>query len=327
MTKKTDAVAEAPLFAQTPPEEQPASKPARKTKRKETAPSQEIVSKGELQMAPAAAPPILPGAAANQFLETLQAIERMASNANVDADKLGKILDMQERILDRQARDAFDAALMRAKATLPIITKDARISFGGKSRTSGDDYKLETQYATWSAIRKVVDPILFAEGLVLTHRLETGTEIGQLRVRAVLKGHGYTDDSCYIDLAPDPTGSKNAVQAKGSSLLYGERYTGCAVLGIATRDDDDGAASGKPLTVGDPMSPEQADQLTELLLAVRLSPDKLLKFLNGKRPKGHPEANEIAYLPSFRFEEAIAVAREYEAEVKKRVAEKTGAKK
>jgi hypothetical protein len=47
-------------------------------------------------------------------------------------------------------------------------------------------------------------------------------------------------------LPHDSTGSKNAVQAVGSSTSYGKRYTACALLNITSRgEDDDGETAAK----------------------------------------------------------------------------------
>jgi hypothetical protein len=49
----------------------------------------------------------------------------------------------------------------------------------------------------------------------------------------------------------DTSGSKNAIQAIGSSISYGKRYTASALLNLTSRkEDDDGAKGG-----GEPVDP------------------------------------------------------------------------
>ena len=61
------------------------------------------------------------------------------------------------------------------------------------------------------------------------------------------QGHA---ESTKLSAAPDNSGSKNSIQAIGSTISYLERYTLLALTGLATHDmDDDGnAASVEPIT-------------------------------------------------------------------------------
>ena len=63
----------------------------------------------------------------------------------------------------------------------------------------------------------------------------------------------------------DTSGSKNAVQAVGSSTSYGKRYTASALLNLTSRlpddRDDDGRAAGASATITD----EQRAELQALI--------------------------------------------------------------
>lgn len=45
--------------------------------------------------------------------------------------------------------------------------------------------------------------------------------------------------STRLRLPPDLSGDKNSIQAVGSSVSYGKRYTACALLNITSRGEDD----------------------------------------------------------------------------------------
>jgi len=51
----------------------------------------------------------------------IQVIERAARDPNIDIDKMERLLQMQERIVARQAKAAYADALARLQPTLPII--------------------------------------------------------------------------------------------------------------------------------------------------------------------------------------------------------------
>jgi hypothetical protein len=62
--------------------------------------------------------------------------------------------------------------------------------------------------------------------------------------------------------APDASGSKNAIQAIGSTISYLERYTLLALTGLATHDmDDDGQASESQEFITE----KQANEITKRL--------------------------------------------------------------
>lgn len=241
----------------------------------------------------------------------LATFERLAVNPAVNPDSLGKLLDVQERLLDRRAKDMFDAAVIAMQTDLPPITKDGHIAYDDKPSGRGKGAKIG--YAKWETIDALVKPILKAHGLGLTHRIGTAPD-GRVRVTAVLRGHGHTDDSCYFDLQADSGGGKNNVQAWASSVSYAKRHTACAVLNIITKDEDDDAkASGRPAVLGQPLTTEQLDQLVTFRDAVECPAAKLVAHLNQHRPSGHPELEKLDDLPTTRFDEAIEALRGYEA--------------
>lgn len=252
--------------------------------------------------------PSLSATVADAGAAFLAMVREVALNPNIDEKKLEALLGMQERVMDRQARMAFDDALMRMQPKLPIITKDGRIVVKEKDARTGQRTGKETQntpYAKWEKIAAVIKPILREFGFLITHRYSTAPD-GRMRITAVLKGHGHTDDSCYMDLQADVTGSKNNAQGWASSGSYGKRHTACAVLNIITKDEDDDArSSGRPVTVGEPFTPEDAETIVALAIAAELPGNRLLKHMNEKRPKDHPEAQDIADLPRSRYQETL----------------------
>lgn len=259
----------------------------------------------------------------SDFQATLATFERLAVNRDVNPESLGRLLDVQERLLDRRARDAFDEHLIALQEELPVFAKDGVVTAEGQSRTSGRDYKAKFRFPKWETVKPRLTPILKRHGFVLTHRT-SASPVGDgkmIRVTAVVRGWGHTDDSCYLDGDPDTTGAKNAVQARNSTVSYLKRITAFAALGlVAAEEDDDAAAAGGPVVVGEPLTPEQTQQLFDLCRAVRIKRENLLALMNRRRPSGHPEASEIGQLPASRFEEAVAELRAVEAYDKEQAA-------
>lgn len=161
----------------------------------------------------------------------MQVIERVASNPDADIAKLEKMLDMQERILDRNARMEFDSALAVMQSELPEVEKLAQ---GHNS-----------MYAKFDKIITAIKPALKAHGFSITHRVEV--KDGLIYVTGILSHKGGHREETTLALPADKSGSKNDVQAVGSSTEYGRRYTTNSLLGIATKDADvDGGANDEP---------------------------------------------------------------------------------
>lgn len=157
-------------------------------------------------------------------------IERIALDPNVPIEKLERMLAMQERIQAESAKSAFAAAFAAASAEFPMIPLNGR----------GDKNK---HYALLKDIVNLTRPVLARHGLALSFGVESAPD--KVTVTAELMhvaGHSKTTS---MELPRDTSGSKNAVQAVGSSQTYGQRYTAQAILGLSLGDDtdDDGAGA------------------------------------------------------------------------------------
>jgi hypothetical protein len=175
----------------------------------------------------------------------LSMIERAARDPAVDIDKLERLMAMQKSMAENRAKVAFDAAMAEMQPKLPVIDRKGRIEVRKKD-SNGDRtgaVQQSTPYALWEDINEAIRPILAEHGFSLTFRVGK-TEAGLITVTGILahrEGHRETDT---ITLQHDSTGSKNAVQAVGSSNSYGKRYTAINLLNITTRgQDDDGKAA------------------------------------------------------------------------------------
>lgn len=311
VTKTKERDAETLLF--TPPEQQKPSLPARTERARPPAPAE-----------PARVVPM------TDPMQAWAAIERMAANPSVNPDNLERILALQERLLDRNARMAFEAAMIEMQPKLPVITKDGRIIVQEKNASTGrrdGQVTQNTPYAKWEKLMPRLKPILHKHGFGIRHRTGTAPD-SRVRVTAILSGHGYVDDSCYLDLQIDNSGSKNNAQGVASAVSYAKRHTACAALNILTKDEDDDAkTSGRPLVTGQPIDADQAARIREFAEAVGCKVERLVSHLSEMRPRGHPELKKIDDLPAGRFDAAIDALRGYEANAKKIADEKAAGSK
>jgi len=162
------------------------------------------------------------------------AAELVSKDGNMDVAKLKELLDVQERWEANEAKKAFMVAMAEFKVTPPEILKDQTVSY---KQTS---YKHASLHNVTSCINKA----LSEHGLTASWVTSQDKEFIKVTCKIThIMGHS---EETSLTAAPDTSGSKNPIQAIGSTVTYLQRYTLLALVGLATSDqDDDGAESGK----------------------------------------------------------------------------------
>lgn len=165
-------------------------------------------------------------------------IAAASTDGSVDADKLMKLLEANERYEQNEARKAYHVAMAAFKAAPPKILKDRHVKY---ETTKG---VTEYNHAGLDNATDMINAALSAHGL--TASWKTGQkETGQVEVTCFVTHILGHSESCYLFSPPDSSGGKNAIQGIGSAITYLERYTLLAITGLATSDmDDDGNGAG-----------------------------------------------------------------------------------
>jgi len=205
----------------------------------------------------------------------LEMVERVASNPEIDADKIQKILDMQLQVMDRTARDEFYAAMNKVQADLPIVTRDAV------------NAQTQSKYAKIEAIAKAIKPVYTREGFSMSFSQgESGVE-NHIRIDGVLRhASGHSENTYNIILPVDNVGikgtvNKTMVHATGSTLTYGRRYLTCMMFNVATEDDTDGNQPFEPPPIKF-ISKPQIKQIQEMVEAAGEDMAKLVKWCKAE---------------------------------------------
>lgn len=195
-------------------------------------------------------------------------IERVVMDPSVSVEKLAAMLEMQERIRDREAKAAFDNAVADAKAKIPPILKGGKVDY-----TNNKGQRVQFKHERLGDIANVVDPILSEHGLSYRYRSER--KDGRLFVTCILAHRAGYSEETTLDGPPDQSGSKNDYQAVGSAATYLQRYTLKLALGLAAAHDDD--AAGITPEAPKPVTPAQIAKLREELAAANIAETKLLR--------------------------------------------------
>ena len=169
---------------------------------------------------------------------------QMAVEQGADIDKLSKLMDLQERWEAKEAKKAYVMALAKFSADLPTIIRSKE---GHNSKYAGLSETLAVIRASMEECR-------------LSHSWKTSQEGGQITVTCILTHAGGHSEETSLSSGADKSGSKNDIQAVGSTVSYLERYTLYAILGLASADDD-GQAS-EPI---EKITDEQALELEAMI--------------------------------------------------------------
>ena len=208
----------------------------------------------------------------------LSMIERMARDTTIDPDRVERFFAMHQQAMARQARNDYLAAFAKLQASLPAVAR----------KGTGHNAK---KYARFEDVIDAIRAPLAQHGFSLSFR--TKHEGSIVRITGILGHEAGHQEETDLPLPADTSGSKNAVQAWGSSISYGKRYVALTLLGIATEDDDDGKAAVAGPTITD----DQAEQIKSAL-----------EDTGGLLPRfcAYWKLEKLTDLPAAKFADALA---------------------
>jgi|GEM_PF-428322 len=225
-------------------------------------------------------------AVAVQEEKSPQEMIRFAVERGADLEKLEKLLALQERWEANEARKAYNQAMTAFKANPPKIEKDKKVGYDSKQGG-----KVGYSHATLGNVTEKISGELSKHGLSASWK--TKQEGSNIYVTCTIKhvmGHSEETTLCA---AADATGSKNPIQAIGSTVTYLERYTLLALTGLATYDqDDDGAAAATEF-----IDDKQLNQLLDLIADKEVDIPRFLKFM---------EVESLEKMPKAKYQKAVS---------------------
>ncbi len=195
-------------------------------------------------------------------------VERLGSNPNVDVDKLERILAMNERVLDRNQRAAFNDSFAKAQSKIDLVVADS--------------YNVQTKsnYPKLSRILIEAKKHWESEGFgMMYYEGECPIENHKRTMCDIRHSAGHTETR-HIDLAVQTTGiagkqMMTQIHGQGSSFSYGRRYLTCMIWNIPTGDDDDGQKASENAEF---ITEDQAKDITRRLK--KIYGDDASMFLN-----------------------------------------------
>lgn len=155
-----------------------------------------------------------------------QAIEK-----GLTVEALEKLMNLQERWEANQARKLFFEAFTNFQSECPDLRKTKQVKF--ETKTGGNTDYL---YAPLASITRQLSKVLKDNSL--SYRWEINDDPQQLKVTCLVSHVSGHTERTTMTASPDTSGSKNAIQARGSAIEYLKRYTLVGALGLSTADSD-----------------------------------------------------------------------------------------
>lgn len=164
-------------------------------------------------------------------------IEQAVANPEIDPDKMMKLLDVHERVFNKNAEISFNQAMVKCQEEMPTVVRDA----------SNDQTR--SKYAKFETIISTIKPTYTKHGFSLSFGTDDAAE-GHIRIVCdVMHSDGHSKRH-HVDLPLDIAGikgsvNKTGVHATASTHSYGKRYLVGMIFNIAQADqDDDGNSAG-----------------------------------------------------------------------------------
>ena len=175
--------------------------------------------------------PEQPLAQVTQQSALLAIIARAAADPEVNIDKMERLLVMQQGIVDREAKVAFNAALNRAQAEMTTIANDA------------SNPQTRSRYASYAQLDRAVRPIYTRNGFALSFNEGTADKPDHVRVVCKMSHRDGHTEPYHADMPCDGVGMKgNAnmtkTHATGAAKAYGKRYILKDIFNLATAEGD-----------------------------------------------------------------------------------------
>lgn len=204
----------------------------------------------------------------------------LAIEKGANVDQLERLMDLQERWNAQRAKEAFFGALAQFQANAPRIEKRKDVAF--------NDVKYS--YAPLPDMVEQLKQSLQAAGL--SYRWEIADTESGLSVTFILTHTAGHAERTTMTAPPDSSGKKNAVQQRGSTITYLQRYTMIGGLGIAAADTDIDAR----LSRGEVITDQQAADLQALLDETGSDKAKFLAFLG---------VESLDAIPAAKYQQAV----------------------
>ena len=136
------------------------------------------------------------------------ALLQQAVQSGADVEVLERLMGLQERWEDNQARKAYDQAMAAIRADLPPIEKKVSVDYN----------KTHYKYERLQDVVEAVQPVLSEHGM--SFRWKTDSSNGQVSVTCIISHEMGHSEKTKLSAPTDTSGNKNAIQRNAARAKF-----------------------------------------------------------------------------------------------------------
>src|SRR5690348_15778814 len=231
--------------------------------------------------------------AVSESVSFIEMLERVATNPAVDVAKMSALLDIKERVINKQAEAAFNEAMNAVQAEVGRVAVDS------------ENNQTHSKYASYEALDGKLRPIYTKHGFSISFDNGDAPAPEMVRVLCYVAHKGGFTKTYRKDVPADGKGAKGGdvmtkTHASGAADTYGRRYLLRGIFNIATGEGDDDGNSGPKMAR---VSPEQAKKLRDLIAGLGVDDaeraEAMAQFLNWR------EVNSVEDVAAQAFNDCV----------------------
>ena len=200
----------------------------------------------------------------------------------LDTGKLKELMDLQERILDRQSAREYATAMHTAQGDMGTVRKASK------------NPHTNSYYANAEDVDKMLNPVLDKHGFSVSFSEADSDKPDRIKIVMRVRHIGGHEELHYRNVSVDDKGPKGAavktrLHGEQSSMTYTKRTMKCDVFNIQYGNDDDGnAAAIGP--AAESITEEQGFELHSLLEATGTDTAKFTEWLGVDKVTNIPQS-------------------------------------
>lgn len=160
---------------------------------------------------------------------------KTALDKGIDAEGLGKLLDLQDRVLAKQAEADFADAKRRFQAKCPIITKNRTADIRKKDGGSSHSYT----FADLAHVAASIQPLLNEFGFSYSFN-QTHNDKGMIEVACIVRHVSGHKESTTFTAPSDSAAAMSSAQKYAAATTFARRYALVLAFGLPIGEDNDG---------------------------------------------------------------------------------------
>lgn len=217
---------------------------------------------------------VSPGGVMTEAGSLLNIIAMAAENKDVDVAKLSALLDMQDRVLTKEAERSFNRDYMAAKLEMPRVKKDGAVEYAVNKAQPDGPKKEAFRFATIENIEKILEPIERKYGFA--HFYDSAPRAGEgggiTTTITLIHRDGHERTSSF-SAGLDTSGGKSNLQGMHSSHSLAKRVCLMSIWGIVHEGKDDSGEADKLRYITD----EQKAELVALQIETKTDTTRFLQ--------------------------------------------------